>query len=184
MTCDTFHSRISSAPLAVAGELLDTFARLASGRTIKLISQLRRYLNLNLKNMPYMHAQTCTNMHRLERKLQSNCSDSCTQPVQVIFHPIWFMCIFLLCLSPPSSSFLQSLLQFLPLACLVHCLGPLCVRMLMTIIYLTGFTGCNYKEFMISALTCFHNLYSQLYGIYLYQVGICDSLHYFWQHRW
>lgn len=82
-------------------------------------------------------------------------------------------------LPPPSSSFLQPLLQFLPLACLVHCLGPLCVRMLMTIIYLTGFTGCNYKEFMISALTCFHNLYSQLYGIYLYQVGICDSLHYF-----
>lgn len=35
--------------------------------------------------------------------------------------------------------------------------------------------GCNYKEFMISALTCFHLLYSQLYSIYIpcaYQVAV------------
>lgn len=35
--------------------------------------------------------------------------------------------------------------------------------------------GCNYKEFMISALTCFHLLYSQLYSIYIpcaYQLAV------------
>lgn len=119
-------------------------------------------------------AQTCTDL-----------KESCKAIAVIVAHNQFrlFFIQFDLCafsysarlLLPPNSY----LPQFLPLACLVHCLGPLCVRMLMTIIYLTGFTGCNYKEFMISALTCFHNLYSQLYSIYVYQVGICDSLHYF-----
>lgn len=94
-----------------------------------------------------MCAWTCRNMHRRAhtwKKVASNGSDICIQPALVIFHPIWFMHIFQLWLPPPPAT--ATPLPCLPQVCLVRCLGPLCVRMLMTAIYLAGFTAATIKN--------------------------------------
>lgn len=120
-----------------------------------------------------MCAWTCRNMHRRAhtwKKVASNSSDICTQPALVIFHPIWFMHIFQLWLPPPPA---PPLWPFLSLSCAL--LGPV-MCLYVNDRHISGWVyGCNYKEFMISALTCFHLLYSQLYSIYIpcaYQLAV------------
>lgn len=121
------------------------------------------------------HAKTCTDVHILERKLQAMAAIS-------VHNQLWLFFIqFDLC----TFSYSVCLLLLLPL----HCLLPLPWSSLSLSCALLGpvmcsyvndrhisgwLYGCNYKEFMISALTCFHLLYSRLYSIYIAYM-ICIS---------
>lgn len=119
-----------------------------------------------------MCAWTCRNMHRRAhtwKKVASNGSDICIQPALVIFHPIWFMHIFQLWLPPPPAA--ATPLPCLPQVCLVRCLGPLCVRMLMTAIYLAGFTAATIKNLWFLRWPVF-TCYTASYIAYIYHVHI------------
>lgn len=117
------------------------------------------------------HAETCTDVHILERKLQAMAAISAHNQLWLFF--IQFdLCTFsnsdcLLLLPRP---LLPPLWPFLSLSCAL--LGPVMCSYVNDR-HISGWLyGCNYKEFMISALTCFHLLYSQLYSIYIYTMCI------------
>lgn len=115
------------------------------------------------------HAKTCTDVHILERKLQAMAAISVHNQLWLFFIQFdlctfsYSVCLLLLLL--PLHCLLPLPWSSLSLSCAL--LGPVMCSYVNDR-HISGWLyGCNYKEFMISALTCFHLLYSRLYSIYI-----------------